>query len=55
MDLLQTWFDAELGYAPQFDSSLNDLDVYSRSHDYEEARMCSPGAHFGIGHRSPDR
>ena len=36
--LFQTWSDAEHGWALQFDSSLNDLDVHSRSQGYGKAR-----------------
>ena len=40
-DLFQTWYGTKHYYSLQFDSSLNDLDVLSRSQGYEKARSCA--------------
>ena len=40
-DLFRIWYDAKQYLTQQFDSNLDDLDVYSKSHGYRKARTCS--------------
>ena len=38
INLFQTWCDPERNYTIQFDSSLDDIDVHSRSQGHRKAR-----------------